>query len=87
VSGPAQINLHIERLVLDGASGFHDSGGAVRAAVEAELVRLFTEDPSAIRLSRSFAVPALRGDPVAASPSPQGFGAAIAASVHGAVTR
>jgi hypothetical protein len=87
MSRPARINLHVERLVLDGVPGVEGRGAALRAAVEAELVRLLAADPSGASLLRSMAVPALRAAPVAADPSPQGFGAAIASSVHGAVVR
>ena len=38
------INVHIERLLLDGLSIAHNQGPLVQAAVEAELARLLAAD-------------------------------------------
>lgn len=80
---PARIDLHIERLVLDGLPGGRTE--AIRAAVQAELARLFGDYP--IALGTGAAVPLLRGTPVTADAAAPSFGADVARSIHGAVTR
>jgi hypothetical protein len=79
------VNLHIERLLLDGMSAGEDGGAAVRDAIQAELARLFTHEPALRGLRANVAVPSLRGEPVDADA--RSLGASVAKSVYGAVTR
>jgi hypothetical protein len=53
------INLHIERLVLDGLPIGRNQGPHVRAAVEAELTRLLAQNGMAANLQTGGAVPQL----------------------------
>jgi hypothetical protein len=55
-----KINLHIERLVLDGMPIDRTQGGKLRAAVEQELTRLLAGG-LAQQLRQGGAVPVLRG--------------------------
>jgi hypothetical protein len=86
MSGPARVNLHIERLVLNGLPDLGDRGAALGAAVEAELARLFAAEAGG-GLSQSLAVPSLRGVPVTTNAAAPAFGIEVARSIHGAVTR
>jgi hypothetical protein len=81
------VNVHIERLVLDGVVGGAGDGARIEAAVRAELARLWAGAPSLPQTS--VAAPALRGAAVRASaPShPAQLGGAIAASVYGAIAK
>jgi hypothetical protein len=78
------INLHIERLILDGLSINRSQGPLVQAAVETELSRLLTERGIASSLRSGGAMPSLRAGNIqlehgVAAPR---LGAQIAGAVH-----
>jgi hypothetical protein len=80
-----RIELHIERVVLDGVGEPHQAA-AIREALHAELTRLVAASaPSTWDDSRS--VRRLSGPDVPAWPSPTALGAGIAHSVHSGVGR
>ena len=83
------INLHIERLILDGLPITHSQGPLVRAAVEAELARLVTENGLAAGLQTGLAVPSVRADAIqlTSGNSPWQIGTQIAASVYSGITK
>lgn len=55
------INVHIERLILDGLPVAHRERPMLQAAVEAELARLLTSEGLAPHLLTGGAIPRLRG--------------------------
>jgi hypothetical protein len=77
-----RIELHIDRVVLDGIAPRH--AGSVREALTAELGRLLASAPAGSwqhdRHTRRLATP-----PVAPSADPVRFGRGIAASVYGGI--
>jgi|WetSurMetagenome_2_1015567.scaffolds.fasta_scaffold463103_1 hypothetical protein len=79
------INLHIERLVLEGLPVEGARAVDVQAAVEAELARLLTENGLAAHLQQGAALPHLSGNvlPVSAEHNPAHLGTQIARSVYG----
>jgi hypothetical protein len=79
------IDLHIDRLVLEGLPIGAAQGPLVQAAVEAELSRLLTEQGPAARLQSGGALPSLRASPVRLVPgsTPAQVGVQIARSVYG----
>ena len=81
------INLHIERLVLDGLQLDHAQGKGVQAAVEAELTRLLTEQGLAAGLQGGGIVPVVPSAPVqfAQGSTPAGIGKQIAQSVYSGI--
>jgi hypothetical protein len=82
------INLHIDRLVLDGLPVAGQDGPLIGAAVETELARLLERDGEAARFVRDRAHPVLRADPIPGTASGQDpLGAQIGRAVHGAVGR
>ena len=83
------INLHIERLVLDGLPIARHEGPLVQAAVEAELSRLLTAQGLSPALSNGGALPAVRGDSIqlASGSSPAQLGTQIAQSVYGGLSK
>lgn len=75
-----KINVHIERLVIDGAA--HDAD-AVRAALTRELSQLLADAPPALA---GFAVPSVRAfAPTAPMRSADALGGGIAQALHGAL--
>jgi hypothetical protein len=78
------INLHIERLILDGLPLTHNDGALVRAAVEAELARLLAERGLAPSLQDGGALPSVRADAMQlqAGSTPTQMGQQIAHAVH-----
>jgi len=80
-----KINLHIERLVLDGLPLADGQGAIVRAAVEGELARLLGDGGITQSLQEGIAPPNLRTDVIAlnAESSPTQVGQQIARAVHG----
>lgn len=78
------IHLQIERLILDGLPIERTQGALVQAAVEAELVRLLTENGLGAELAAGGAVPRVRASAIqlAAGSSPAEVGAQIAHSVY-----
>jgi hypothetical protein len=84
-----KINLHIERLVLDGLPIAHHQVPLVQAALETELRRLFADKGMHSRLNFSSGA-----SPRVAAPTIQGLndnpvrtGEQIARAVHGSFTR
>ena len=79
-----KINLHIERLVLDGLPVDSTKGGRVRAAVEKELARLLAAGGLSQHLGAGAAVPRLRGGNIKVTKGVQagGLGRSIARAVH-----
>lgn len=82
------VNLHIERLVLDGFPLDGRGAALVQAAVQAELTRLFVQNEAGASLA-SAAVPRMRAAPMRMSgaETPPRLGSAIAQSVYGAVAK
>ena len=81
------IELHIERLVLDGLPLAALDGARVRVAVEAELLRLLAEGGIGSAWLAGGAVPSLRvGDvSVQAGAAPAHLGGQIASAVYGGI--
>lgn len=81
------INLHIERLVLEGVPVEGRHAAHVKAAVEAELTRLLTENGLSSRLQSGAALPRLHADAIqlGAEQTPAQLGQQIAGSVYGGV--
>ena len=80
------INVHIERLILDGLPVTSDQGGSVHAAVETELARLLGD--KGFDCSSSYAVAHLTASPIhlASATKPWSVGQQIAKAVHGGLT-
>jgi hypothetical protein len=80
------INLHIERLVLDGMPAMADTR-AVRSALRSELVRLLQIGGLSDEIRIGGALPHLRSDPIYVQPAapPQRFAEQVAGAVHGAI--
>jgi hypothetical protein len=83
------VNVHIERLVLDGVAGGAGEGARIEAAVRMEMARLWVGAGAASLPRASVAVPALRGTALSggATTNAARLGGAIAQSVHGAVAK
>jgi hypothetical protein len=81
------IRIHIDRLILDGLPITHSQGPMVRAAVEAELTRLFTENGLAANLQAGVAVPSMSATAIqlASGSNPSQLGTQIAQSVYGGI--
>ena len=79
-----KINLHIERLVLDGLPIAHHHGPQVQTAVERELARLFAAEETLCRLNfTSGATPRVSAPNInALSGNPVRTGEQIAQVVH-----
>jgi hypothetical protein len=84
-----RINLHIERLVLEGFSLSAHQGATVQAAVQTELARLFVQNEASAASLASAAVPNVRAAPMrmTGGEKPSGLGTAIAQSVYGAIAK
>lgn len=83
------INLHIERLVLEGFKGGAREGALIETAVQAELTRLWSQTATSSMPQTSTAAPTLRGAAIGAgaAASPSLLGGAIAQSVYGAIAK
>jgi hypothetical protein len=83
------VNLHIERLVLDGFPLDGRDAALVQAAVRAELTRLFVQNEAGVSSLASAAVPRMQAAPMRMSgaETPPRLGSAIAQSVYGAVAK
>lgn len=83
------INLHIERLVLDGLPLEHAHGPLLLAAVEAELTRLLNADGLTGDLTSGGSVARLSAPGVEASSGsdPARLGREIANSVYGSINQ
>ncbi len=84
-----QIELHIERLVLDGIPVSQRDRGALLTSVETELTRLLTEGGLSTDLSGGIALPSLRAGSLSLSPggNPAQLGARIARAVYEGIGR
>lgn len=81
------INLHIERLVLDGVNLAAGQRHLLQASVETELTRLLTDGGLAPSLARGSALPKLSGSGIQMTTSnPIQIGRQIAQSVYGGIT-
>lgn len=81
------INLHIERLILDGLAVAPAQSALVQAAVEAELSRLLTAGGLHASLQSGIALPSVRADALQlnADSNPLQIGRQIAQSVYGGI--
>lgn len=81
------INLQIERLVLDGLDIAPEQRPVLQAAVEGELSRLLTERGLSPDLSQGVAVPRLSASAMqlTSTSSPTELGQQIAQSVYGGI--
>ena len=79
------INLHIERLVLDGLPIESSQARRVQAAVEAELGRLLVDNGLASHLQSGGAMPGLNANDIqfTQSSSPAQLGKQIGQSING----
>lgn len=84
-----RIDVHIERLVLEGLPVESRDAGAIRAAVEGELATLLAERGLARDLASAGAIPRVSAPRIhLASPTdPATLGRRIARSVHGGIGR
>jgi len=84
-----KINLHIERLVLDGLPIERNQRSIVQAAVEAELTRLLSTDGIGASLISGGAIPYLAagGIQLERDNTPAELGQQIAQSVYGGINR
>ena len=78
------IDLHIERLVLDGLPIAHSQGALVKAAVEAELGRLLREGGMNPALESGCAFPSMPGNAITLvrESNPSVIGRQIATAVY-----
>ena len=77
-----RVNVHVERLVLDGLPVGSGEVPALQQALEMELAVLFTGDAET-PLPPGGAVPRLRAEMAAAAPGdPHGWGRGVAGAVH-----
>jgi hypothetical protein len=81
------INLHIERLILDGLPIGHGQGKFVKAAVEMELSSLLAEDGLNQDILSEGAVPSVKagGIQLKNDGSPAALGRQIAQAVYGEI--
>ncbi|MBL0011650.1 MAG: hypothetical protein IPP22_13140 [Nitrosomonas sp.] len=80
------INLHIERLVLDGVNVESDLRRMLQATVEAELTRLLTEGGISPSLAQGVALPRISADGIQLTDNkPVQIGQQIAQSVYGGI--
>ena len=82
-----KVRLHIEHLLLDGLPVSNAQGAQVKAAVEAELGRLLTEQGVAHEFRSSIAVPSVNAGPMQMPrrATPVALGTEIARSVFSGV--
>jgi len=83
------INLHIERLILDGLPFEARHRATLRAEIELELVRLLTQNNVAADWLSGGAVPSMRADSIqlTAQSSPAQLGRQIAGSIYGSIDK
>lgn len=81
------INLHIERLVLDGVNIAADQHHLLQARVTAELTRMLTEGGISSRLAQGTALPRMSTGGIQSTNgnSPALLGQQIAQSVYGGI--
>jgi len=80
-----KINVHIDRIVLDGLPVDRHSSPIIQEAIQAELSRLFAESENSQGLLSGGAIPTLRTASIQISEqsAPNTLGRSIAKSVHG----
>jgi hypothetical protein len=80
-----KIQVHIERLVLDGLPINRRSAPLIQMAVKTELARLFAEQSDRPVLLSSGATPSLRADDISVSSDSEAthIGYDLASSIHG----
>jgi hypothetical protein len=81
------INLHIERLVLDGLPVEAKDSAMLRAAIEAELTRLLTENGLSSGLQTGGVLPRLQANAIqlGTGGTPPQLGRQIARTVYGSI--
>ena len=80
------INLHIERLVLDGVNIAPNQRQLLQASIETELTRLLTENGLSSQLTQGTALPKLSGNALHITDnSPSQLGQQIAQSIYGGI--
>jgi hypothetical protein len=84
----SNVNLHIERLVLEGLPvGVHE-GPLVQAAIEAELGRLFADGAFTRAGLQGETVPLVRAEPMAlAEGGSEALGTQIGQAIYGGIGR
>ena len=80
----SDVTIHIERLVLDGFAMDAAEAGRVRAAIEIELSRLFTEQGAPASLASIGSVPSIPAGGVQYAPRTTGaeLGVSVAQSLY-----
>jgi hypothetical protein len=80
-----KINVHIDRIVLDGLPVDRHSSPLIQEAVQAELTRLFADNGASQSLLSGGVVPSLRTAPIQITPqsNPNALGHLIANAIHG----
>jgi hypothetical protein len=83
------INLHIERLILDGLSLDTRAGALVKDELRTELHRLFADHEALVSSLAGAAMPRVEGAPlnISSAESPLRLGAAVAHSIYGAISK
>jgi hypothetical protein len=81
------VNLHIERLILDGLPFEARQRAALQTQIEIELARLLTENGVAPNWQSGGAVPSLRADAIqiTAESNAEQLGRQIAGSIYGSI--
>ena len=81
------IELHIERLILDGVAIAPRQRALLQAAVEAELRRLLVQGGLAAGLAQGGALPSIRASAIQLTPDsdPRRMGTQIAQAVYGGI--
>lgn len=82
-----RINVHIERLILDGLPVASSQGPLLQAAVEAELARLLSVNGLSHELRAGGAIPEVAAGPlqVTSESTPKKLGQQIAWAVYGGI--
>jgi hypothetical protein len=84
-----KINLHIERLVLDGLPFESGDRAKLQAAIQTELARLLADQPHLAAWGSGGAASSLRSNDIRFSPqnSPAQLGGQIAGSIFGGLNK
>ena len=84
-----KINLHIERLVLDGLPFETQDRAKLQSAIQTELARLLAGDTDTVGLRLGGAVPGVRGGEIrlTAQDGPDRLGRQIAGSIYGGISK
>lgn len=83
------INLHIERLILDGLPLEARDSTALRAAVEVELAQLLSQNTDMLNWQSSGAMSSMRADAIqlTVQSNPGQIGRQIAGSIYGGINK